>query len=482
MSCDNYTINGSDRCNRNGGDECRFTLAEILRNIARYAPDLPVTAYLNVPSKPCMDSTASCVDLRVSGNAPVSGSTQSSTVTLSGTGSIPSGAIDVRASGTVNVPGLTINPNDVRTVDGVNVPVNITSEGTASIDLSSGTARGTIPSQRVTGSTATRTANVPISAGDTLSFILETQDYVTVPELQVCANECPNSTGSADQICGCMRFTTQESGRIPTEGTSNLIETPVAVETSSTITIPSSTVTAATTATPVSLGLTGTGTADVSVASVSGSSVPIPRLGVSGQTNGASGLAVASAGSNRNNVSFTSQVSGSVSPLSLAGTAATNGLPVTGTVSINCDMSDNAVSFTGTVVCSGDNYVTLRERCTNREIVISLCDISRISFASFQGMNCMTGIFEMNCIDKCSCAYGIQKNLHMAIRKPGTVDLYGSGTTNPIAEGIDARDIKIVDGGIIWVYERSGCSCGLNTVYSTCNIAAYTFTPGGCHC
>ena len=469
----------SERYCRNNCDECRFTIAEILRNIVRSGCDIPVRVWLNTPGSLSVTNTVSSVNLAVGSNASVTGSTESKSISITGTGTIPAGTLNVATTGTVDIPGLAINPASARTVDGVTAPVSIQSTGTSAIDLTRGSASGTVQPLAVRGSTQGQTINVPIEAEGEVSFVVETHDNVDIPALNICCNQCPNGLSTDTQICRCMKFTT-EPQRVPTEGTTNFIETPVTVETTTSAYVPSTGVSGSTASTPITLGLVGQGVANVSVSSVAGSNVPIPRLGVSGVTEGASGVATSGTGTNTSSIPVSGTVSGTISPLSLSGTAATNGLPVTGDVEISSKVCETPISFIGMVVCSGDNYLILRELGTNREIVLSLCDILKISFPHFPGIECMSRIFEMNCLDKCSCAYGIQKNLHLAKCKPGTIDLYGSGTNNPVATGINTSNIKVVNGGVIWIIESKGCMQPMNTVYSICNIAGYAFTPLYC--
>lgn len=467
------------KCSKSSSDKCRYTLAAILKRLARYGCGVPVSVYLNVPGELDVHSHVDRTNLQVANNANVQGATASKTISVTGTGSIPSGAIQVSSTGTVDIPGLEINPIDTRTVEGVFLPISISSKGNVLVDLSSGVANGNLTPIEVRGTAAGQTITVPIAAVDTLFFDTGSVDYADIPELEICCTPCAGGTITEDQICGCLKFKT-EAIRIATEGTSNFIELPVTVAGETTAQVRSSSVTGTTVQSAVSLGLSGEISAPVTVESSTGSGAPLPRLGVQGRTNGAPGVALASTGGNTSAVPVTTSVSGTIEPITVAGSAATRGLPVTGTIHVDTDIRHAHIKFTGIIECVDGNFVTLREMRSNKKVVISLCDVIKITFPSFRGIKCMASIFECNQLDKWSCAYGIQKNLYRDAAKPGYIELYSSGTFNPIAEAINTNSIRIVDGGIMWVSERHGCRPSMHTVYSLCNVAGYVFSPYRC--
>lgn len=468
------------KCSSSCEDQCRYTIAEILKKLARHSCDVPVTVYLNVPGELDFHNQGCRTNLRVANNANVQGNTAAKTVSIAGTGNIPAGAIQVRSTGTVDVPGLDINPADARTVEGVFMPISISSQGSVIVDFSEGSAAGTIAPIEVRGTAAGQTITVPISAFDTLRFNAGGVDFVDIPSLEVCCTPCSGGRSSNDSACGCLRFRT-EPVRLATEGKRRFIELPVSVTGESTANVRSTAVTGSTVQSTVSLGLSGQVTAPVTVEAEAGSSALVPRLGVQGRTAGAPGVALASTGGNTSAVPVTTNVSGTIEPIAVTGTAATRGLPVTGTVQVDADIRHAHIKFTGIIECVNGNSVTLREVRTNKKVVISLCDIIKIEFPSFRGIRCMERIFEGNKLDRCSCAYGIQKNLCKDAGKPGYIELYGSGTFNPIAEAINTNNIRIVDGGVLWVAEHRGCRPAMHVIYSLCNVAGYVFSPRTCH-
>lgn len=498
------------KCDCNCTNECRYTIAEILRNISRYSSNTPVTVYLNGPSTISAHSTVSSVNLRVADNALISGSTGSKTVELSQTQArIAPSAIEISASGTADVPGLVINPRDVQT-DAINVPLDVESTGTLNIDLSHGSADIRIPCLKVNATTASQTVNVPITQVGPIKIDTGSIDNIDIPPLEVCCRPCgggrcgceepcnyncneaydtffgnegytqyncgQGSNGSRE-ICGCMKFCTKP-GHAHTQGISNYVDVLVGPSLRASANIPSTEVCGQTTPENISAELSGQDTVNVTVSSVAGSNLPIPRNGVSGRTTGATDVPVTATGTNTNSVSLSGSVT--IEGLPVSGSADTRGIPVTGSISVNTAITQTPVSFTGTIECANGNIVVLRERGTNREITISLCDVSKIKFPSFQGMQCMSGIFQQNRLDTCSCAYGIERALRIDKCKPGTIELYGSSTNNPIDNLINTKEILVVDGGVLWTVKGQPCSCAINTVYSLCNIAGYAFLGSTC--
>ena len=467
-----------------GGDKeegCKATLSEILRNIKRYGCNTPVTIYLNSPSTISANSNVSNINLTVSGNAPITGVTAEQTVDLSQTqGRIAPRAITISATGTANVPGLAINPRDVLT-DEVTVPLEVESTGTANFDLSGGNASVNIPRLTVSGSTTAQTVNVPITQVSPIRINTGSVDNVLIPSLDVCSRPCggrdnngQGSSGSQSQEnCGCIRFNTRAT-QVQTQGVANFIDVPVAPALRATANIPSTTVTGQSAATNVIAPLSGQGTATVNVSSVPDSNLPIPRTGVSGRTAGAADVPVTATGTNTNSVPLSGSVT--VGGASVSGSAATNGLPVNGTITVNTNITETPISFTGIVEYVDCNIVILREVGTNRRIVISLCDISKIEFSNFRGIQSMAEVFRQNRLDQNSCAYGIQRALQEDKCKTGTIELFGSSTNNPLNGLINTRNILVVAGGVLWTAYGQPGNCVTNTVYSLCNIAGYVFT------
>ena len=469
------------KCGGNNGEECKATLSEILRNIKKHGCNTPVTIFLNSPSTISANSHVSNISLSVSGNAPITGVTAEQTVDLSQTqGRIAPRAITISATGTANVPGLAINPRDVLT-DEVTVPLEVESTGTANFDLSGGNASVNIPRLTVSGTTTAQTVNVPITQISPIRINTGSVDNVTIPSLDVCSRPCGgrenNGQGSngnqSQENCGCIKLSTRAT-TVQTQGVSNFVDIPVAPALRATASIPSTTVAGQSAATNVIAPLSGQGTANVNVSSVPGSNLPIPRTGVSGRTAGAADVPVTSTGTNTNSVPLSGNVT--VGETSVSGSAATNGLPVNGTITVNTNITETPISFTGIVEFVDCNIVILREVGTNRRIVISLCDISRIEFSNFRGIQHMAGVFGQNRLDENSCAHGIQRALQADKCKNGTIELYGSSTNNPLNGLINTRNILVVAGGVLWTANRHQSNCVTNIVYSLCNIAGYVFT------
>lgn len=477
-----------DKCDCDGGNECRFTLAEILSFIKRCAPETLVTAYLNVPGTVRATSTVRSINLSVNGNANVSVTIPEGTqVNVSGRANFQTGAINITSTGNITVPASNVAVATAAT----QAPVSVTSGGVASIDNLSATGRVNIPALGVTGNTAATTTPLVIDQTGGPAPIPRSgpgiePDTVDIPELGVCCRACSDGTstcsGGTREICGCMQFHTQEQSVEVNLGeedyfvnlTNNLTARSAdQPENSGRATIPSTSLTGLTAPYNANVNVSGSATGTVSV--VGEGTVNIPRLTGTG-TVGPQTVPVTTTGSNTAASSANLTATGSLSRVTATGTAATNGLPVRGTIGIDTSINEEPVRFTGTVEFVDCNTLVLKEEATGKKIVLSLCDILKITFSGFRGINSMSKLFDCEDIDKGSCAFGIQKRLKADKCKSGTIQLYGSSTNNPISGEINTRNILLADCGVLWIVNKDECKCTNNTVYSICNLAGYAFT------
>ncbi|GEM_PF-4166094 len=477
-----------DECDCDGGNECRFTLAEILRFIKRCAPETLVTAYLNVPGTVRATSTVRNMNLSVNGNANVSVTIpQGTQLSVSGTANFQAGAINITSTGNVTVPAS----NVAVATTAAQAPVSVTSGGVASIDNLSATGTVNIPALGVTGNTATTTTPLVIDQTGGPARIPRSgpgmePDTVDIPELGVCCRPCAGGTctcsGGTGEICGCMQLRTQEESVEVNLGEENYFvnlannltaRSADQPENSGEATIPSTSLTGLTAPHSADVSVSGSATGTVSV--VGEGTVNIPRLTGIG-TVGPQTVPVTTTGSNTASSSANLTATGSLGGVTATGTAATNGLPVRGTIGIDTSINEEPVRFTGTVEFVDCNIVVLKEEVTGRKIVLSLRDILKITFSGFRGINSMSKLFDCDDIDKGSCAFGIQKRLQADKCKSGTIQLYGSGANNPISGEISTRNILLADRGVLWVVNKDSYQSMNNTVYSICNLAGYTFT------
>lgn len=469
---------------------CRYTMAQILKNIWQCGCNNMVTVYLNGPSSLLANNGVADFDLKVAKNATATGRTERSTANLEGTSSIATGTIQVSATGQVSIPALPIDPRMTETSE-QDIDINVTSVGTAMVDLSQGSARVDIPALGITGITRDQEVNVPIQ--QTKPIVVETgaPDRVNIPALNVCCSQCSGSQGMptsrcccgqngmnssqcTGDICGCMRFHT-EPVSVRTEGNGQYTNVAVAPSLSAKATIPSTQVVGTTLPKTTAVPLEGTATAAVSVVSVPSSKIRIPRSGVSGRTIAQGEVPITAVGTNVNTVPLSGNVEIASTPVS--GVALTEGLPVTGTINMNTAISNNPVSITGAIEYVDNNVLVLRD-ANNRKYVISLCDVIKISFNSFRGIQSMAKIFEEACLNPNSCVAGIQKCLKSDIKNNGSIELYGKSTNNPLLQSINTKNILFVEGGILWetVGNISGCN-SVNNIYSLCNVAGYSLQP-----
>lgn len=470
---------------------CRYTIAQILKNIWKCGCNNMVTVYLNGPGSLFANNGAADFDLRVAKNATATGRTERSTANLEGTSSIATGKIRFNATGQVAIPALPIDSRMTET-DEQDIDINVTSIGTAMVDLSQGSARVDIPALGITGITRDQEVNVPIQQTKPIVVDTGAPDRVNIPALNVCCSQCsgpqgvPTSRGCCGQnrmnsvqatgdVCGCMRFHTEPTS-IRTEGDGKFVDIAVAPSLSAKATIPSTQVVGTTLPKTEAVPLEGTATATVSVVSVPDSKIRIPRSGVSGRTIAQGEVPITAIGSNVNVVPLSGHAE--IAPTPVAGVALTEGLPVTGRINMNTAIGNTPVSITGAIECVDNNVLVLRDANTNRKYVISLCDIIKISFDSFRGMQRMARIFEEACLNPNSCVAGIQKCLKCDIKQNGSIELYGKSTNNPLPQCINTKNILFVEGGVLWetVKGNSGCNC-VNNVYSLCNVAGYSLQP-----
>lgn len=498
-------------------DQCIVTIAEIIKNIIRYGQCIPIKVYLNSPSCLTANSCVTGVDLHVAENASVSGKTNGESVKVSGC--IDKGAINVATKGCVNIPGLEICPENVHTGQ-VSIPVSIESNGTVCIDLSQGTAVLNIPRLPVEGCTAAKTVPVEITQTKPLCINTGHPDKVCIPSLDVCCEPCRDGSqweydhkgpgyseeygkgydndwynnqkpqgntwydnygnkgghkcnDSCNDECKCVRLGTKPV-QVQTEGCSNYVDIPVGSVLKGCAAIPSTRVSGQTAPECVSANLKGQASSGVATRSVPGSLVSIPKIGVWGNTQGVAGVPVTTTGTNINEVPISGCIN--VGSLDVCGVAQTRGIPVTGSVCVDTRIIQTPVSFTGIPVCINGNVLVLKDMCSDKRMVVSLCDISRIAFRNFPSIQCMAQIFKHSRLDERSCVYGIQKTLQQEKCNLGTIQLYGSSTNNPLTEPISTKDILLVDGGVLWIVNRGHEGCIFYDVYSLCNIAGYVFS------
>jgi hypothetical protein len=198
---------------------CAVTIARILKFIGRDNPNIPITICLNGSGCPEVSASVSNINLKVNGNAPVTGSTKAQAVSL---------------------------------------------------DLTGATATGSISALQVSGKTAEKTISIPVEVSGEIPVTIESSGSITIPELDIeCTTADTDRGDSAQQSSSCVScnqedhcceyfcHTVSKDVDVNVSGTTNA---EVDIDTTAEALIPQLDVTGTTAVTPISLAVAGTST------------------------------------------------------------------------------------------------------------------------------------------------------------------------------------------------------------------------------